>query len=426
MPQPNVKQGQGRLRRRRQEAREAYLRSRGNAQQDAQNAGNEARVIARGGYSGDQVTKVVTKRPDRGPASPAQPKYGPAMTRARADADLVYGDAVLRAKAGVQNAGSWWDQYKQDVANQQQATAARYAQAQQAVATSAPTVGPAVQTPEGDQAAASRGVMQQAFGNLLTAQGAAQQDYLGGRMTVGSAQQLQSRVQGDAQVQQLARERDAFTVQQRGKYRDQRHQRRLENAAFGLDRAKAAADVADAADDLNKYGYSDSEWANLPPAKKDRIRKRGGGGAAKPGDHYGFTDAQWAKMTPAEKRAAYKAWQAAGRAPGNGADGKNPFSPKDQAKSRQTFRKVFQDIKKNDNGIDTYGKDIQKTLTAAGADSLLVRAAWQLYNRGRVTGGLAKALKRDYGITVKPRSPRNRPEPYSPPADSPGSDAAQG
>jgi hypothetical protein len=409
MPQPNVQQGRGRLRRRRQEQAEAYVRSQANQRADARDAEGRAqaraRVDNRAGGSGGSSS-------GGGAPAPAAPKYGPSMRRARADAQFVYGDAIQRAQAGVQNAGNWWDQYKQDVASQQQATAARYAQAQQQVSAATPQVGPAVSGPEGAQAAQSRGMMQQAFGNLLTAQGAAQQDYFGGRLTVGSAQQLQSRVQGDAQVQQLAKERDAYTVQQRGKYRDQKHQRRLENAAFGLDQQKAQADVLDDVAD------------NRRAAREDRRERRENRNEINP---YGYRKADWAKMSPAERRSAYKEWQAAGRAPKEPGAEKNPFNAKDQAKSRQTFRKVFQDIKKNDNGVSTYGKDIQKTLTGAGADSLLVRAAWQLYNKGRVAPGVARALKRDYGITVKPRAPRKRPEPSTPfPEDSPGSDAAQG
>lgn len=389
---PNMQSGSGG---RRKGQRKAYQRSQRRGRRSEQRAATQERQV----YKPTPATPGPAGPP--APAAAVAPKYGPSMQRAQADANFVYGDPILRAQAQGVNAGSWFDQYKADAARLGGQAAARYAQAQAQVGGMTPTQGPAVQSPEGDQAAASRGIQNQGFANLLTAQGAAQQDYFGGRELVGSAAQLQARQQAAATGSQLERDKASYTVQQRGKYRAEKHTQALENKAFGLDVAKATADVK-----------TDRKQIRL-----DRRKAR-----------------QDARKTPSERKteADLAFFRKHGYYPPTGppktdtaGPGKSKFTPSQQASARKDFRKVFQDVKRNDNGIPTYPKDIAKTLTAAGADSLLVRAAVQLYKNGRVSPRVAKALFRDYGIKVKPRKPQTRPEPYSPPADSPGSDAAQ-
>lgn len=397
------------VRRRQRRAREAYEAQQAGARADAKRAEGRAKAVP-----DDTVTKLVPEGKGGGKGggvpAPTAPKYGPFRQRAERDANIVYGPQIQQAQAGIQNAGTWFDQYKQDVAAANQQIVARYQAAQQAVAQQpmAQTVG---LTPEAQLAAQSRAGMGQAFSNLLTAQGAAQQDYFTGRGTVGSAQQLQSRLQGQQMVGALRKERGQYTLNRRDELKDLDHRKRLESAAFGLDRARAAADIAgDAAD-------------RRADRQGDRADRRAEGQKI---NQWGYTNAEWRRMTPAQREAIIKQQRGYGKSPATKDGGKSPYTATQLANSRKSFRKVFQDIKKNDNGTATYGTDIRKTLTGAGADSLLVRAAWQLYSKGNVAPNVARALKRDYGITVKPRKPRTRPEPYSPPADSPGSDAAQG
>jgi hypothetical protein len=402
MPQPpNRGQGQGRVR-------------------DKKKNRGRRLVGTAVGRPGPGRNEVRNRGRDEGIPNPAPrpgqpgglPRQGPYLRAASRDADLAYGSQIQQAQQGVTNAGTWWDQYKQDLANQQTATATLYSNAVQALNQPVPQSG--VATPESQQAADSRGVMQQAFGNLLTTQGAAQQAYLGGQVGVGSAQQLQSRYQAQQGVDRLVAERDMFKLSRRDELRGQAHQRRLENAAFGLDTAKAEQDALDDAVDNRR-----ADRALDQNAQSQRRAQRAKGREV---NQYGYSNRDWQAMSVQERRRII----AQSKADGSGKGGNRRFTPTQQASSRKEFRKVFSDIRKNDNGTEKYGSQIRKTLMDAGADSLLVNAAWQLYHRGSVSEGIAKALFRDYGIKVRQGKPRKRPAPYSPPADSPGSDAAQG
>jgi hypothetical protein len=288
MPKPNRQQKQGKLRKKRPQGVVRPVR--------------ESVGPARPGFT------PAPARPSAPPVlPPATPRYGPNMQRARRDADMRYGDAILAAQAGVQSAGSWFDQYKTDVAKAQQDVAARYAQAQQQVAAIAPTVGPGVSSPEGDQAAASRAVMQQAFGNLLTAQGNAQQDYFAGRGTVGSAQQLQARQQATAQVNQLGREKADYTLNRRDELRDQQRTAKLENAIweseFGLKLANAQQDAA-----MDRESISNTRADNrradkaLQQANRNaKIRRRKENETP---NQYGYSAEDWLGMSTQERQDA--------------------------------------------------------------------------------------------------------------------------
>lgn len=255
-----------------------------------------------------EAPQVVASRPQprykpgpstpAAPAAPSQPKYGPLMQRAQRDASILYGPQILQAQAAQQNAGTYFENYKADLAKAQQDVAGRYQAAQAAVA--GPTVGPAVQGADEGAAGASRAIMQKALEGLLTSQGAAQGDYLTGRQTVGSEQQLQSRTQAGAEVNRLSTEKDTYALSKRDEYRDQAHTRLLENKAFGLDTAKAAADAADKAAD------------NKRQQREDRQRRRDDANKV---NAQGYTNAEWSAMTPDERRAANKKWQESGRAP---------------------------------------------------------------------------------------------------------------
>ena len=401
MPQPNTAQGQGKVKKKNQQGKRLVGKAVGRPGPGK----NEVRNRNRGGAG---MPDVAPRRGQPG----GLPQQGPNMLRAIRDADLAYGGQIQTAQRGLTNAGTWWDQYKQDLANQQTAIATLYQNAASNLNTPAPVSG--VPTAEADQAAGSRDVMRQAFGNLLNTQGAAQGAYFGGLSTAASAQQLQSRTEAQQDLARLSGERDLYKLNRRDELRDQQHTRKLESAAFGLDTAKAQLDAADTA--------ADNQRADRALGQNARAQRQSQKAKGREVNQYGYTNRDWQGMSTQERQKVIRSFDKSGSSAKG--DSKR-FTPTQLAASRRDFRKVFSDIRKNDNGTEKYGSQIRKTLMDAGADSLLVNAAWQLYKRGSVSPGVAKALFRDYGFKVKQGAkPKKRPKPYSP--GGPGSDAAQG
>lgn len=315
---------------------------------------------------------------------PPTPPYGPLRQRAEAEADLRYRAPILQAQALPVNAGNWFDQYIKSVQAAGQSVGARYAGAAQQ--NFAPTIGPAVQTAEGDQAAASRGVVNQAFANLLQTQGNAQQDYFAGRETVGAAQKLQTQQQAAVLLAELTGKRGTWVQTRLAELKDEAWRKRLEAAGFNLD----------------AYEAGQKAKAEKRSARLERRKAR--------------LDA---KPTPSERKteADLAFFRKHGYYPptgppktGAGADGKSRFTPLQQRDAKEKIRKAYQTVKKNDPGPGNkdYWKSIYDAMTDAGVDPLIARVAIQSY-RGNIRPSVAKALFNNYGVKVKPR-PGKRPK----------------
>lgn len=368
------------------------------------------------GYqSGQKITS--RRRKGKGPGGPRRPKpvaqtpqappvpqYGPSMQRAMADRELVYGDAILRAQAQQRNAGTYFDAYLSEVAKQQAAAKARYDAAAGMVPGLAPTVGPAVQTAEGAQAADSRGIVNQQFGNLLTAQGAATQDYFGGRAVVGAAQKASSQIQAGAEVGRLEKEGDAYQVQQRGKYRDERHRQRLEDKAFGLDVAKANADVQSAAADRRQENRQNRQ-DRRDQRRKDRLDAQAEGrDVITSGPFAGMTHDEVRGLSPEEKTKLRNQ---------GGAGAKGTVTPTQRRSNRITLRRIIKKVQDNDAGNPGYLKAAIQGLTNANVDPVLARAGARAALGKPIPPALAHRLLRDYGIRVKTRKGYVRPRPLA-------------
>jgi hypothetical protein len=353
-------------------------------------------------------TKVTRPAKPRAPKPAAKPKpVDPLAAQAAADAQLRYGDAILRAQALGPNAVHYFENYKADVARANAEVAARTAAAQAQAAGLGPTVGPATGTApgsEGAAAAASRGVLQQNLSNYLGSQGNAYENYFTGRGTVGSAQELQTQLQAQAQIAQLAQQKGAYQTSRLGELQTAAHRQALEDAAFGLNVQKAKTPLKVAKINA-KTRIKTTKITNR--AKQQASNQRV--------NQWGYTDGEWRKMSPAQRQSVMK------QEKGYGKTGKSAFSPKETAANRVTLRKAVAKVRQYDNGTTTYRGEAIKNLIDAGADPLLARVAAALGTGSPISAATARAIYRDYGIRVKAK-PVKRPKPTLTPdvAQAPG------
>lgn len=291
--------------------------------------------------------------------------YGEVVKERGAQESLQFGpqEEALRQRLGALDRGTgvqqgnitnWFDQYKNDLNTAKQAQAAQYqgaigqvqgsiAQSQQAADTSRQQMDAEaradaerrgqVYTGSGGaqavQAQDSRRNLQDQLIGLLSATQQSQTDYLSNRQGVGSAAQLTERLRESnrygqekdelsGEKQQLERERGAFRTSYMEERREKERTYGLERAAFGLDKAKAEADVAGEEADrtaaqqredskTNKWGYTNKEWRSMSAAKRQSIIKRQqrqGKSGTDMGkvNSYGYTEGEWRRMSTKERQ----------------------------------------------------------------------------------------------------------------------------
>jgi hypothetical protein len=259
------------------------------------------------------------------------------------------------------------------------------AQQNQQAAQRGMTVDPSVaQTLQGGVAA--RQATGTAMGGLLAAQGQAQTAYLGNRVAVAGQQGIQAqqdeqrkKAQIDQLAQDLQREMGAFKVKTKMDLREQRHTRRLENAAFGLDQAEFAADVAD--DRADNRRLSKAERRQQREARS-RIRDR---------RQDNIRDQQRLSLDERkEQRMRDQDLADDGRLNGSsgGSSGGKSFTPTQVRSGRKSLRNLVGRVKNNVDPPDS-------------VDPLLARAAVQIADNGGVSPKLARQIKRQYGFTPK-------------------------
>lgn len=381
--------------------------------------GGDGKPKRKKGYDWGDGKGRVHSRPKRNrpaakvPSKLDDPSYfaGPmtlrtALAEAERAGQLQYGTA--QSQLGVQQAQvpAWFDQYRQQLqtpAQVGQTYQPLVAQQQQVAQQTGQTLGLTGEAGEQDKlAAAARAALANSAAGVLQANQAADTTYFQGRAPVAQAAQIGLQSQLAAQGQQLARERGAYQDQyltdarsrERAYGIDLQHQAN-ENKAFGLDVAKLQADIqGDAASrkqksrenrqkarqkgaEVNKYGYSNEQWARFSPSHRQRImRQQDQAGAAKP---------------------------------------KAKYTPQQTSKSNTDLRKsvalVQQGRKTPAGGAPEYWEKAYDQLVLDGVDPAMARAAVQLVRRGKVGPKTRKILKEDYGITRFPRGAKRKKPP---------------
>jgi hypothetical protein len=256
---------------------------------------------------------------------------------ANSDASLRYGGQERALGLQQAQVPAWFAAYRGQVAGIQQGVNAGYQKAvdeTRAAATAQQTqAGTDAQTAQdaAQKDAASRGATvdssvtqnavaganvnagaQNDLAGLLAAQQTATGGYYGGLRAAGAAAELGASQRIAADRTALAGDRGLYQSQYVSDARDKEHTKRLELKAYGLDVAKAQADVADDVADnreaarkrradarakgkeVNKFGYTAKEWSSFSPAKRQSIQKKLGpsGTGVTPKDAGGLTPAQ--------------------------------------------------------------------------------------------------------------------------------------
>lgn len=334
-----------------------------------------------------------------GPAAPTVPH--PLVDQANAMADMRYGGAEQSLQQRGQAIAPWFQNYMNEV-GAAQTQSAQYAAPIQAQAQTnaqqagqvAPGVDPNSQAGhDATLAAAARQAIGQSFVTALQGLGQVQNDFYGGRKAVAATAQAGEQSQLARDQTALAKEKGAYQTTALQDLRQTRHKNRLENAAFGLDVSKASDAAANTA--------ADNARADQQARQNRRDKNRD---VITSGPFAGFTQAQVRKLSPAEKaKLRTKA------STGTGA-GKSRYTPQQVSKSNIQLRKGVSAIKRALEGKQYAPTDFWKKayndLLDAGYDPLMARAAIQVVRRGGVGGGVARRLRRDYGIT---RTPRGKP-----------------
>jgi hypothetical protein len=268
-----------------------------------------------------------------------------------------------------------------DTGQNQQLLAQQQAQAAQRGTTVDPSVAQNMQA-----GVAARQATGTAMGGLLAAQGQAQTAYLGNRVGVAAQQGIQAqqdeqrkRAQIDQLAQDLQKEMGAFKVKTKLDLREQRHTRRLENAAFNLDVSSEAADQAD--DRADNRRMTQAERRQQREARS-RIRDR---------RQDNRRDQQRLSLDERkEQRMRDQDLADDGRLNGSsgGSSGGKSFTPTQVRSGRKSLRNLVGRVKNNVDPPDS-------------VDPLLARAAVQIADNGGVSPKLARQIKRQYGFTPK-------------------------
>lgn len=173
-----------------------------------------------------------------------------------------------------------------------------------------------------NQAAAVRQALVGSFVAQQAAQNAAASNYAGTQANVvAPGQKLGAQAMATGRVRQ-ARERQEATGREKGAFSEQfRSERRADEAKQVLARQTLGAEITEsenkvkaderaAANDLNKYGYTDAEWAKLSEGQRNKARRGSGGRGAGAGDDTVYTSGAFAgrskseiaAMSPAERQ----------------------------------------------------------------------------------------------------------------------------
>lgn len=152
-------------------------------------------------------------------------------------------------------------------------------------------------------AATNRRLNADAFANLMTAQGNAQGAYFGGVGTAAGAAQIAAMQQNAQAYGGVQADKGLYKADYVTTARGTEHTNRLEDAAYGLKEQTAVQGVAD------KRAQRKATSRNLRTtikAKQGEVNK------------YGYTNKDWAALTPAKRQSVMKQVAADGRAPGKG------------------------------------------------------------------------------------------------------------
>lgn len=330
------------------------------------------------------------------------------VNRDAAAADRVrYGGAQGQLELQGRQIPAWFADYRAALMTPGQVQAQYQPTIEQSQATAqqtGQTLGLEGPAGEQDQLAAKA---REALANLGTAtlQGARQADttYFQGRQGVAAAAQLGAQGQNAQAQQTLAGERGAFRQQYVADARDaerayglQAQHQLVENKAFGLDVAKAQADVR-----------TDRQKVRQDSREKTRERRE----KAQTVNQYGYSNEQWARFSPSHRRRIINE--------GKGEKAKAPAKTYTSAQhhtAKVDLRKAVALVQGRLGGKktapDTYWKQAyQALITEKNMDPALARAAIQLVRHGGVGSKTREALERDYGITKFPKGTKRKKPP---------------
>lgn len=288
----------------------------------------KGKVHTRPKRTGPQLERAKDRKRLADPTYFSQPMtLGDVLREAGRADELRYGGVQGQLGLQQQQIPAWFQDYKNTILTPQQVQQQYQPaiQKQEAVAQeTAKPLGLEGQAGEQDQLAAkAREALANLGTSVLTNAQQADTTYFQNRQGVAQAAQLGAQTQNAQQIQDLARERGAFRDQYVTDARDRERKYGLdvqhqtnENKAFGLDVQKARADVrtdrqkirADAREkrrerkqegqEVNKYGYTNEQWARFSPSHRQRIMRAQ---ETKPG-----AENEPKPLTPAEKRARRK------------------------------------------------------------------------------------------------------------------------
>lgn len=273
-----------------------------------------------------------------------------------ADVELKYGNS-LRDLQGAQRASdvqqsnvtNWFQQYKDDVANAQKASAAYDAGAQAALtarASDAEAQDTGVATTDAaKQAAVARRSTNDSYGVMLAQQGSAHDQFFGDKARIGGGEAVDQHLKEAArktslgqQISDLKQQEGAYAVSDKAALDAAQHKSDLEDQAFGLD-AKTEQDNTDAK--AADRSVSRKNTRDRSAATKDAAKTRADAQANKPvtsGAFAGMTNAEINALTPAARQQKIDAF--------NKGKGKKGPSTADIRQSRQNSSKALQRLSK--------------------------------------------------------------------------------
>lgn len=347
-----------------------------------------------------------------GGSQPPAPSAHPLLDRANALANIRYGGAEQSLAQQGQAIAPWYQNYMNDVTAARTSSAQYAAPIQQAAQGRANEAGQVAagidpNTPAGHDAALAAAARQALGEGLVTAlQGASQVNdtYLAGRQAVAATSELGSQQQVAKDKTALAKEKGAYVTSTVGDLKDKQRQQKLENQAFGIKAATAANSAASSAAQLNKYGYTDAEWAKLSDGERNKIRNKTAAGSGSHPDlgkvnKYGYTDKQWRGFSVGKRQSIMKQFDKS-----NGS-GPNEFTPAARHKTKKDVRIGIAAVRSQIgvpgyNEKDFWSRARKGLVSEKGYDPLLAHAIIQRMRYGHVNAKVAKQLKKNYGITL--------------------------
>lgn len=337
------------------------------------------------------------------------PSNHPFLDAARNEANLVYGGVESSLNQRGLAIPGWVQNYRDQLAAQQQASknyAAPILQGAQTNAQQAGQIAPGVDPnsqagQDAALAAAARGAMGDLFVDMLKGYGQIQNDYMTGRQTVATTAELGLQSDLARERTDLKREKGQYIAKRRGELKSQAHTEKLEDLAFGADLQEEANDQANAAADR----------------KQDRNK------VITSGPFAGMTNGEVRKLSPERKAEIRKEYKASG---GSGSGGLTAGQVSRRTDAKESIRKGRAAIRRALEGKSTAPADFWRKayndLLDGGYDPLLAKAIVQISRDGKVKGGLKKRLWREYRIKhpgsgkplVKPPAFELTPSPQAP------------